>query len=475
MKNERNSSAIVWFQKDLRLSDNPALVQAGNFSVIPLFIWDENDPNNPGAASQWWLYKSLVSLQKSLNQQGLTLILRRGDPLKIIQEIMALHNVSSLFWNRCYEPYTIKRDEKIKEILSQSIKCESFNASLLAEPCTLRTHSGSPYQIFKPFFKAFQALGPFPHPLPIPPLKGYDSNVLSDLLEDWGIYPHPDWSQGLNEQWMPGEENAHKNLSLFVNQALKGYSIHRNFPGEEGTSKLSPYLHWGEISPRQVWHSVLNYCLGEPSSNEWEFLKEIAWREFSYYTLYHFPELPTTSLRGQFDRFPWSNNKEYLQKWQKGMTGYPIVDAGMRQLWKTGWMHNRVRMITASFLVKHLLVSWQEGAAWFYDTLVDADIANNAMNWQWVAGCGVDSAPYFRIFNPVLQGQKFDPQGKYVREWVPELNLLCDRYIHNPWEAPISALKSAAVELGQTYPLPIVDHKKARARALEAFAKVRSF
>ncbi|MBY0502178.1 MAG: DNA photolyase family protein [Alphaproteobacteria bacterium] len=470
-----NAPAIVWFRRDLRLSDNPALTHAADFSIIPLFIWDENDPHTPGGASQWWLYNSLISLQKSLKEKGLNLILRRGNPLKIIQEIVASHNVSTVFWNRCYEPYIITRDQEIKETLSRSIKCHSFNASLLAEPWTLKTRSDSPYQVFNPFFKALQALESFSPLLPIPPLKGYKGSILSDCLEDWGIYPQPDWSQGLSQEWAPGEEGAHKNLTSFLSQALPGYSVYRNFPDERSTSKLSPYLHWGEISPRQVWHSVLNTCLGEPSQNEWSFLKEIAWREFAYYLLYHFPELPTKSLRRQFDQFPWIKDKEYLQKWQKGMTGYPIVDAGMRELWKTGWMHNRVRMITASFLVKHLLISWQEGAAWFYDTLVDADIANNALNWQWVAGCGVDSAPYFRIFNPVLQGQKFDPQGKYVRKWVPEIQLLPDQYIHNPWEAPTGALKSAGVELGKSHPFPIVDHKKARARALEAFATAQSF
>jgi deoxyribodipyrimidine photo-lyase len=471
MKTKTDSPAIIWFRRDLRLCDNPALIRAAAFPIIPLFIWDEEDPYNPGGAAQWWIHKSLIYLQKSLNSYGLKLILRRGNPLKILEELITSHNVSTLYWNRCYEPYSIARDKKIKEAFQAHIECESFNASLLAEPWTLKTQAGSPYQIFTPYWKALKALGGFPKPLPIPKsLKGYENAISSDDLESWNIHPtHPDWSHGFEKEWAPGEEGAQKNLSFFLDNLLQTYQKDRELPSFKATSKLSPYIHWGEISPRQIWHSTLSSCLGEPFNDTWTFLSELAWREFSYYLLYHFPELPQKPLRESFNQFPWSNDKKSLHQWQKGMTGYPIVDAGMRQLWQTGWMHNRVRMIAASFLVKDLLISWQAGASWFWDTLVDADLASNSVSWQWVAGCGVDAAPYFRIFNPVIQGQKFDPQGKYVRHWIPELSLLPDKYIHNPWEAPTSVLESAGVRLGDTYPFPLVDHRSARLRALEAF------
>ncbi|MBL8676533.1 MAG: deoxyribodipyrimidine photo-lyase [Alphaproteobacteria bacterium] len=461
---------MIWFRKDLRICDNSALTQGVQFSIIPLFIWDDEDPYKPGAASQWWLHKSLSSLQNSLSAYGLKLILRRGSPFKILEEIINSHNVSALYWNRCYEPYIIERDKKIKDFFNSRIKCQSFNASLLAEPWTLKTQVGTPYQVFTPYWKALKALGGFPTPLPVPKnLKGYEKAILSDDLESWALHPlHPDWSHGLEKEWMPGEEGAQKNLSFFIDNILQTYKKNRDFPDLKATSKLSPHLHWGEISPQQIW-STLNSYLGEPNDDGWTFLSEIAWREFSYYLLYYFPKLPQKSLRKKFNQFPWNTDKNSLYKWQKGMTGYPIVDAGMRQLWHTGWMHNRVRMIAASFLVKDLLISWQDGASWFLDTLVDADLASNSASWQWVAGCGADAAPYFRIFNPVLQGQKFDPQGKYVRHWVPELSLLPDKYIHNPWNAPAHILKFAGIKLGNTYPFPLVDHAKARLHALEAF------
>ena len=471
MMNKRESPAIIWFRRDLRLCDNPALTQGAEFPIIPLFIWDDEDPYNPGGASQWWLYKSLISLQKSLNAYGLKLVLRRGNPLKILKEIIAVHNVSALYWNRCYEPYAIQRDKKIKDFFKSLIKCQSFNASLFTEPWTLKTQAGTSYQVFTPFWKALKALGGFPTPLPVPKnLQGYKEVIFSDDLESWALHPmHPDWSHGLEKEWMPGEEGAQENLSFFLDNLLQAYHKNRDFPDLKATSKLSPHLHWGEIIPTQIWHSIFCSYLGEVNDDGWAFLSEIAWREFSYYLLYYFPELPQKSLHKKFNQFPWSTDQSALHKWQKGMTGYPIVDAGMRQLWHTGWMHNRVRMITASFLIKDLLISWQEGASWFWDALVDADLANNSASWQWVAGCGADAAPYFRVFNPVIQGQKFDSQGKYVRHWVPELALLPDKYIHNPWGAPANILKSTGIKLGDTYPFPLVDHAKARLRALEAF------
>jgi deoxyribodipyrimidine photo-lyase len=471
MKESSETPAIVWFRRDLRLSDNPALTQGAKSPIIPLFIWDENDPYKPGGASKWWLYKSIISLQKSLSNHGLKLILRQGSPLTILKEITSSHNVSAIYWNRCYEPYEIERDKEIQEFFEGRLDCQSFSSSLLLEPWMLKTRSGSPYQVFTPYWKALRALEAFPPPLPCPlNLKGYVQSILSDRLENWGLCPQPDWSKGLDEEWVPGEEGAQKNLSSFLVNSLQRYTKNRNLPSYKGTSKLSPHLHWGEISPRQIWHVTLSNNLGEPFQDSWSFLSEVTWREFSYYLLYHFPKLPTNPLRKQFEQFPWVEDEASLHRWEKGVTGFPIVDAGMRQLWEIGWMHNRVRMIVASFLVKDLLISWKKGAAWFYDTLVDADLANNSLNWQWVAGCGVDAAPYFRIFNPVLQGQKFDPQGRYVRRWVPELTFLPTKYIHAPWEAPGHILDSAGIKLGETYPFPIVDHKKARMRALEAFS-----
>ena len=471
MKNRAVPPVIVWFRQDLRLGDHPALTQAADFPIIPLFIWDEDDPNNPGRASRWWLNKSLISLKKSLDTYGLKLVLRRGNPLKILEEMVISHNVSTLYWNRCYEPYTIARDEKIKAFFNSRVECKSFNAFLLVEPWTLKTQAGKPYKVYTHYWNAIKSLGSFPQPLPIPKsLKGYEEPLYSDTLESWDLHPlNPDWSQGLEKEWSPGEEGAKKRLILFLDYLIQTYQNDRNRPHLEATSKLSPHLHWGEISPRQIWHSTLTSKLGEPCNDTWTFLSEIAWREFSYYLLYHFPTLPNKSLRKEFRQFPWVKDKAALHKWQRGITGYPIVDAGMRQLWHTGWMHNRVRMIAASFLVKDLLIDWQKGAAWFWDTLVDADLASNSASWQWVAGCGADAAPYFRIFNPVIQGQKFDSQGEYVRHWVSELRFLPDKYIHNPWEAPASVLDSAGIKLGDTYPLPLVDHKRARVRALEAF------
>lgn len=337
MQNESESPAIMWFRKDLRLYDNPALIQSAGVPIIPLFILDDGDPHPPGGASQWWLYKSLISLQKSLNTYGLKLILRRGDPLKILQDIVSSHKVSGLYWNRCYEPYVMARDKKIKEFFKSLIECQSFNASLLVEPWTLKTQANTPYQIFTSYWKVLKDRGRFRNPLPLPlNIKGYHEPILSDDLKNWHLRPtDPDWSQGFQKLWTPDEESAQKSLSFFLENLIQTYSKDRNLPGQLGTSKLSPHLHWGEISPHQIWHSVLSSSLGEPREGAWAFLSEIAWREFSYYLLYYFPELSTKSLRKPFEHFPWIDDKAALHAWQKGMTGYPIVDAGMRQLWHT--------------------------------------------------------------------------------------------------------------------------------------------
>jgi deoxyribodipyrimidine photo-lyase len=378
-------------------------------------------------------------------------------------------------WNRCYEPDVIARDTKIKTNLQNAgLSAESFNGALLFEPWELKTRAGGPFKIFTPFWRtAMDSPSPPRKPYPAPKkLNGFAEKIASDDVAMWKLLPvKPDWAGGLRDTWTPGEAAAQEHLEAFRENVVTGYTKSRDLPGETGTSRLSPYLAFGEISPHQIWHATRHW---EPGSGQAAFLRQIIWREFCTHLLYHFPHLPAAPLRQEFADFPWKRSKKALQAWQQGRTGYPIVDAGMRELWHTGWMHNRVRMIVASFLVKHLLLPWRAGEDWFWDTLVDADLANNAANWQWVAGCGTDSAPYFRVFNPVLQGEKFDGDGAYVRHWVPEIANLEDDWIHKPWEAPEAALKGAGIVLGKTYPAPIVDHKTARAQALAAFKEIRS-
>jgi deoxyribodipyrimidine photo-lyase len=466
---------IVWFRQDLRLSDNAALyhaVASGN-PLIPLYILEEN-PNTEwqiGGAQRWWLHESLSSLAHDLQACGLKLILKQGDPQQILQDLIRQTNATGVYWNRCYEPYAINRDKMIKQDLkAQGIEVESFNSALLFEPWSIKTQQGSSFKVFTPFWKACIAA---PEPLaPNPKISGartFQGNLTTEDLKNWALKPtHPDWSTGLKQTWQPGESQAHKILDRFLSESLQGYDSRRDRPDQEGTSRLSPYLHFGEISPRQIWHAFKGLV------DITRFRAELGWREFSYHLLYHFPNLPTHPFRTQFKGFPWRDDQNDLSAWQQGKTGYPVVDAGMRQLWHSGWMHNRVRMITASFLTKHLLIHWSEGAKWFWDTLVDADLASNSASWQWVAGCGADAAPFFRIFNPILQGEKFDPHGEYVRKWVPELKSLPNAYIHKPWQASEAILKSAGVELGSTYPHPIINHTLARKNALEAYKSIRN-
>jgi deoxyribodipyrimidine photo-lyase len=455
--------AILWFRQDLRLADNPVLQGATGHPFFAVYIWDEQDPWSPGGASRWWLYKSLNALKQSLQERGIQLIFRRGNPLHILKALAQETKACGVYWNRCYEPYAIHRDKEIKfHFKNEGIPCESFNGSLLVEPWEIQTKTKGPYQVFTPFWKTLQSLN-FPKPAPIPDLQGWQTAVSSDALEEWGFVPTL-WGQGLEETWQPGEKGAWKRLDHFLEEGAQAYAKKRDYPSENGTSHLSPYLHWGELSPTQIWHQVLlSYGM-----EALPFLRQLGWREFSYHLLYHFPEFPSNPLRSSFQNFPWEKNADALKAWQTGKTGYPLVDAGMRELWHTGSMHNRVRMVVASFLVKHLLLPWQKGEEWFWDTLVDADLANNAVSWQWVAGCGADAAPYFRIFNPSLQSQKFDAKGTYIKQWVPELHALDAPYIHSPWQTPIEILKRAGIKLGTTYPFPIVDHDFARKRALEA-------
>lgn len=455
--------AILWFRQDLRLADNPALQAVANHPFFAVYIWDEQDPWSPGGASRWWLYKSLNALKQSLHERGIQLIFRRGNPLHILKTLAQETNSCGIYWNRCYEPYAINRDKEIKtSFKKEGIPCQSFKGSLLVEPWEIQTKTKGPYQVFTPFWKTLQSLN-FPKQTPIPDLQGWKTTLSSDVLEEWGFVPTL-WGQSLEETWQPGEEGAWERLNRFLEEGAQAYARKRDYPSENGTSHLSPYLHWGELGPTQIWHQVLL----SHGMEALPFLRQLGWREFSYHLLFHFPELPAKPLRSSFNNFPWEVDADALKAWQSGKTGYPLVDAGMRELWHTGSMHNRVRMVVASFLVKHLLIPWQKGEEWFWDTLVDADLANNAVSWQWVAGCGADAAPYFRIFNPSLQSQKFDAKGTYIKQWVPELQALNSTYIHAPWKAPPEVLERAGLKLGTTYPLPIVDHDFSRKRALEA-------
>ncbi len=470
---------VVWFRQDLRLADNPALAAAvaSGRAVIPLYVLDET-ASPLGGASLWWLDKSLASLGADLGALGSRLILRRGDPVHQIGEILATTGAAAVVWNRLYDKHSIARDSALKsDLRADGIEAQSFDGGLLVEPWTVKSGSGDPYKVFTPFWRA--ARGVFvdrpgfatPAALPAPP-----SWPGSDALADWGLHPaRPDWSRGF-DIWTPGEGGARAMLDLFLGGAVRTYAEARNLPGVEGTSRLSPHLHFGEIGPRQVWRAVQAATNGGgvPGDQAAKFLAELGWREFNHHLLFHWPDLPTANFKPEFDRFVWRDDPVALKAWQRGQTGYPIVDGGMRELWTTGFMHNRVRMIVASFLIKHLMIDWREGEAWFRDTLVDADIAQNAANWQWVAGSGADASPWFRIFNPITQGEKFDPDGVYVRRWIPELAKLPNDVLHQPWTASEGRLKAAGVTLGRTYPRPIVDHPAARTRALDAYAVVKA-
>ncbi len=470
------SVALLWFRQDLRLADHLALAAAvAHGDVIPLYILDDETPGpwTFGSAKRWWLHRSLAALDRSLRALGSRLILRRGRADAVLDQVIAETGADAVYWSRCYEPFAVARDKAIKAALkARGLKSESANASLLVEPWDIQTGAGKPYTVFTPFWKSLRGRGDPPPPLPAPERLPVPAQwPRSDELDDWALQPSkPDWATGIRAAWIPGESGARARLSLFVDHGFRTYAKGRDRPDRDGTSLMSPYLSLGEIGPRQIWHTVQARAAAHPEqAGEAEaYLRELGWREFSCHLLYHWPDLPERNWRDGFEGFPWREDVAGLKAWQRGRTGYPIVDAGMRQLWQGGWMHNRVRMIVASFLIKDLLIHWREGQAWFWDTLVDADLANNAASWQWVAGTGADAAPYFRIFNPVLQGRKFDPDGDFVRRFVPELAHLPAEHIHEPWKAPAEVLQAAGVVLGRTYPHPIVDHGMARARALEA-------
>ncbi len=465
---------IVWFRQDLRLADNPALIAAAKSDngILPLYILDDINAGEwaGGAASRWWLHHSLLRLQESLDGR---LVIRRGDASKVLADVVAESAATAVHWNRCYEPWRIKRDSKIRSALQDAgTSVKSFNGAQLFEPTAVLKGDGSPYKVFTPYYKngclqsGLQPRKPAAKPRGLKLLE-HDNSLTVEQLE---LLPMNEWYRGIEVEWTPGELGARQRLTEFINKGLANYQSGRDRPDQRYVSRLSPHLHFGEISPHEVWHAVGAVKGNEEfAANRDSFLSELGWREFSTYSLYHWPELPEQNLQRKFNRFPWRDDAQGLHCWQQGRTGFPIVDAGMRELWQTGFMHNRVRMIVASFLVKNLLLHWRHGAEWFWDTLVDADLANNSASWQWVAGSGRDAAPYFRIFNPVTQGKRFDPNGDYVRHYVPEIADLPNKYLQSPWTAPEDVLSAADIELGRDYPQPLVELKASRERALAAF------
>lgn len=478
-----SAPSLLWFRQDLRLADNPALAAAvaRGAPVLAVYVLDDETPGAwaPGGAGRWWLYHSLAALAAEMDSLGRPLVLRRGPAERVIPELAAEVGAGAVFWNRCYEPFAIARDIRIKSALQdRGLIAESRNAALLYEPWVPQTQSGGPFKVFTPFWRHLLGREAPPAPLPRPGALPGGSEARGDALEDWALLPGaPDWAGGLRERWTPGEAGAKARLAAFLDGAVGGYAATRDLPDSPGTSRLSPHLHWGEISPRQVWHATRHRAAedGGGAAGSEGFLRELGWREFSYHLLYHWPELPERNWKPSFDAFPWREDEAAYRAWTRGRTGYPLVDAGLRELWATGWMHNRVRMVAASFLIKHLLIHWRRGEDWFWDTLVDADLASNAASWQWVAGSGADAAPFFRIFNPVTQSRKFDPEGGYLRRWLPELAKLPPAAIHAPWEATAGTLAAAGVRLGETYPRPIVDHAAARQRALASLETIKAW
>jgi len=472
--------ALAWFRHDLRLADNPALTAAaaGGRAVLPVFVLDDAAAGRwtPGGAGRWWLHHSLAALAGDLAALGAPLHLARGPAEAVLPALAAAVGATEVHAGRLAEPWGRRQEARVAEALEQraGARLRLHLSTMLCEPDGLRSRAGRPHAVFGAFARAMRAAGDPPPPLPAPPrLRAAPGAPAGEVLEDWGLRPGGrDRADGFAAVWTPGEAGARARLGRFLAGPLGRYAAGREEPGTDGTSMLSPHLRWGEISARQAWRGALEAEGGRRGAAE-PFLRQLLWREFSHHLLWHHPDMPERPLRAAFEAFPWRPDARLLRAWQRGRTGYPIVDAGMRQLRRTGWMHNRVRMVAASLLVKHMLQPWRDGAAWFWDALADADLANNSASWQWVAGTGADAAPYFRVFNPVLQGERFDPSGAYVRRWVPELARLPDRWVHRPWDAPDPVLRDAGVALGRDYPRPAIGHAEGRARALAAFALLR--
>lgn len=472
------NTAIVWLRRDLRLEDNPALYAAvmRHDEVLPLYIHapEEEAPWEPGAASRWWLHHSLAALDASLRERGAALHLARGPSLRVLEALVEASGAQAVYWNRCYEPALLARDRDIKQHLrARGIEAHSFNSALLFEPWEVMTAQDTPYRVFTPFWRnAMARLETAADCLPAPAhvaMPGLQGALPLDAL---GLLPRIRWDTGMGEHWRPGAQGAALQLARFIEHALRGYSERRDYPAESGTSRLSPHLHFGEIGPRQVLAALAghvgNHRVCCASATVAPYVRELGWREFSAHLLFHFPQTPAQNLNPAFERFPWADaDAELLARWQRGHTGIPVVDAGMRELWHTGWMHNRVRMLVASLLTKNLRMHWLNGARWFWDTLVDADLANNTQGWQWTAGTGADAAPYFRIFSPLAQSAKFDPRGDYIRRWVPELAGVPLPRLFEPW-------KDTALLARTGYPAPVVDLAASRAEALSAYQSMRA-
>jgi deoxyribodipyrimidine photo-lyase len=472
-----SGTSIVWFRQDLRLHDQPALLaaMAGDACVLAVYVLDDSVAWPMGRALRWWLHGSLASLAAALKAAGTELVLRRGRAEDIIPELAREAGAGVVHAGIAHEPGWRAIDAKVAQALQADGRTLALHrTSSLIDFDAVRSKTGTVYGMYTPFANAVEALGepgkPEPAPTAIKPVSmGRGKQLASDRLDEWALLPtRPDWAGGMRETWVPGEQAAAKRLALFVGGAVARYGTGRNLPGEDGTSMLSPHLHFGELSPRTIWHASRTEADGQDHHT---YRRELIWRDFSAYLLWHHPTLPEAPLRPAFARLANRDDAAGLRAWQRGMTGVPIVDAGMRQLWQTGWMHNRVRMITASFLVKHLLIAWQAGSAWFWDKLVDADLASNSASWQWVAGTGIDAQPFFRVFNPVTQGEKFDADGGYVRRFVPELARLPHKYVHAPWTASASILAAAGVVLGRDYPELVVDLNEGRNRALDVYRR----
>lgn len=465
----QRGSTLLWIQRDFRIKDNVALHRACSIGqpILPVFIFsrEEDHPWERGSASCSWLHHSLIRFEKELKGIELSLWIQEGKTVPILEKLISQTQATHLFWNRCYDPSALKREKKILKIAQkQGCIAEGFPGALLFEPTTILTQQGKPYTLFTPFYKNCLKEGvPNQPKLKLKHCKQLSFSRKGLKVEDLDLLPDIPWDKGFYPFWEPGEKGAWKRLEQFKKAKITRYGKRRDFPFEDPTSRLSAHLHFGEITPARIW-SVLQHQQEAKS-----YLRQLIWREFAHHLLYFFPTTPLQSFRKEFQDFPWKKNARLLHLWQRGKTGIPIVDAGMRQLWLKGWMHNRVRMIVASFLIKDLMIPWQEGAKWFWDTLVDADLANNTLGWQWCAGCGADAAPYFRIFNPLIQSEKFDPKGDYIRTFVPELKKLPASWIHRPHEAPEEILKKAGIILGKTYPYPLVDHAVARKAALELY------